>query len=205
MKTLTLLLASGLTLAVGPALAQTAGAPAAPAAAQSLGGPAVAGVCLLSQQAILANAKVGVAASARLKQIADAAGAEIAAARGPIAAESKTLQDQAATLKPADLQARRQALSGRVQTLEQTAEVRRQEIELTRERAVAQIASEAQSVIAQVYKAHNCGLLIDRNSILGGNLSGDLTPDVVKGLDQKITTISFDRATLPAQAAGAAR
>ena len=73
MKTLMSLIA----LAVAsPALAQTA----PPPAAQPLGGPAIAGVCLLSQQAVLANAKVGLAATARLKQIADAADAELAGA-----------------------------------------------------------------------------------------------------------------------------
>lgn len=47
-------------LAATPALAQQA-APAP--VSQPLGGPQIAGVCLLSQQAVLANAKVGVAAS----------------------------------------------------------------------------------------------------------------------------------------------
>jgi Skp family chaperone for outer membrane proteins len=199
MKTLIALAAPALILAAGPALAQ-ATAPAA----QPLGGPAVPGVCLLSQQAVLANAKIGQAATARLKQIADAADAEIAAARTPIEADAKALQSQAAGLKPAELQTRQQALAARVQTLQQTAEQRRREIELTREKAVAEIAGDAQPVIAAVYKAHACGLLVDRNSVLGGNMSGDLTPDVVKGLDAKITTITFERAALPAQTAAAA-
>ena len=56
-------------------------------------------------------------------------------------------------------------------------------------------------LIAQVYKAHGCGLLVDRNSILGGNMSGDLTGDVVKTLDAKVTTITFERASLPTQTA----
>ena len=59
-----------------------------------LGGPAVAGVCLLSQQAVLANAKAGVAASARLKQLADQAQAEVDGERGPIQADAKALAAQ---------------------------------------------------------------------------------------------------------------
>lgn len=189
MKMLIALLAPSLVLAANPVMAQSA--------AQPLGGPAVPGVCLLSQQAVLANAKIGLAATARLKTIAEAADAEIAAARAPIEADAKALQGQAASLKPAEFAARRQALANRAQSLQQTAEERRREVELTREKALAEIASDAQPVIAQVYGAHGCGLLVDRGSILGGNMSGDLTADVVKGLDARLTTITFDRASLP--------
>lgn len=185
-----------LSLIASAALAQTSAAPAQP-----LGGPAIPGVCLLSQQAVLANAKVGLAATARLKQIADAADVELKSARDPIDADAKALQTQQATLKAADLQTRREALQAKVQGLEQTAEQRRQEIELTRQKALGQISGEAQPVIAQVYKAKGCGLLLDRNSVLGGNMTGDLTGDVVKALDAKISTITFDRAALPVRSA----
>jgi hypothetical protein len=55
-------------------------------------------------------------------------------------------------------------------------------------------------VIAAAYKARGCGLLFDRNSILGGNMAGDITAAVIQGLDAKITTITFEREVLPAQA-----
>lgn len=187
-----LISALAVALATGAAHAQSVAAP------PMLGGPQVPGVCLLSQQAVLANAKVGMAATARLKQIADAANAELAAARAPIEADAKTLQAQQASLKPADLQVRRQALEARVQTLQQIAEQRRREIEATREKALAQIATDVQPVIAEVYKSHGCGLLVDRNSVLGGNMAGDLTAAVVQGLDAKVATIAFDLAALPA-------
>ena len=90
-----------------------------------------------------------------------------------------------------------------MQNVERKTRQRSQEIELTREKALARIAGEEQPVIAAVYKAHGCGLLVDRNAILGGNLTGDLTADVVKGLDAKITTITFDRETLPPSTASA--
>lgn len=174
-------------------------------AAEPLGGPQVAGVCLLSQQAVLANAKVGQAATARLKELADQARAEVAGDEKPIQAAAQALEQERASLKPADFQQKQQTLAARARIVQQTAEVRSREIELTREKAVARIAAEAQPVIAQVYKAHGCGLLIDRSSVLGGNMGGDLTAAVVQGLDAKITTLIFERETLPAQAAAAGR
>jgi Skp family chaperone for outer membrane proteins len=164
----------------------------------------VAGVCLLSQQAVLANAKVGTAATARLRELAAKVQADLAAQRQPLEADAKALQAQQASLKAADFQARREALAARVNALQEAANLRNREIEATREKALARIAAEAQPVVAQIYKARGCGLLIDRNSVLGGNMSGDLTPAVVQGLDAKLTTLSFDLETLPApQATGA--
>jgi Skp family chaperone for outer membrane proteins len=108
-----------------------------------------------------------------------------------------------ATLSAVDLQSRRQALATNTQALDQLVQRRRQEVELTRQKAVGQIDTVEQPIIADVYTAHHCGLLFDRNNVLGGNMAGDLTTDVVRGLDAKITTLAFDRASLPAQTAGA--
>ncbi|MNR03700.1 hypothetical protein D3C85_1196110 [compost metagenome] len=67
------------------------------------------------------------------------------------------------------------------------------------------IANEAQSAIAQVYAAKSCGLLLDRNSALGGNFANDLTADVVQALDARLSTITFERERLPQAAAQPAR
>lgn len=178
-----------------PTLAQTAAPTAAPAVNQPLGGALIPGVCLLSRQAVITNAKVGLAASARIKQLTDQAQAEVNAGRAQIEADAKTLEAQT-TIKPADKAAKTQALSVRLQALQQKSALRSREIEATWQKALARIGAEENPVIAQVYKAHNCGLLFDRNSVLGGNMGGDLTADVVKGLDARITTITFDRENL---------
>ncbi|MEP9360976.1 OmpH family outer membrane protein [Sphingomonas sp. KR3-1] len=192
MRYLLVLLALG--FGTGSAQAQTA--PATP----GLGGTPIAGLCLLSRQAVFANAKVGVAASARLAQLAEDVRKELAAERGSLEAELKAFQAEQAKMTQAQRDAREKALSPRLQAAQAKAQQRNAEIDATRQKALAQISDQAQPVIAQVYKAHGCGLLVDRNSVLGGNLANDLTADVVKGLDAKLTTISFNRETLPAPA-----
>ncbi len=181
--------------AQGAAAVSQAPAPSAPIT-QPLGGPVVAEVCLLSQQAVVANAQVGKVATGRLKEISDVAQSEISAGRAQLDFDAKAIQSQQATLKPEEYQQKQQALGQRLQALEQKAQLRSKEIEVTRQKALARIATTAQPVIAQVYKSKNCGLLFDRTSALGGNFANDLTADVVKGLDAKITTITFDREDL---------
>jgi Skp family chaperone for outer membrane proteins len=82
--------------------------------------------------------------------------------------------------------------------MQQKAELRSRELEATRLKALERIAVEAQPLIAEVYRAHNCGLLFAREAMLGGNTAADITPAVVQALDAKLTTISFERETLSA-------
>lgn len=180
----------------------TSGQSATPEApsAHPLGGPAVPGVCLLSREAIFANAAIGRAASARLRELTQAAQAEIDAQRTPIETEVRALEGQPDNGENVQ---RRQQLAQRWQALQQQAAHNSREIEATRAKALERIADEAQPVIAKVYSEKNCGLLFDRNAALGGNFANDLTADVVRGLDAKIQTITFERERLPQQSAAA--
>lgn len=177
-----------------PAAAQTA-APAAPAN-PGLGGPVVAGVCLLSREAVFANAKIGVAATARLQQLASEAQAEVDAERRPIETDLATFRTEAPRLSAEQRQSREQALAARLAPVQAKAQQRSREIDATRAKALERISAEAQPVIAQVYRQRNCGLLLDRNSALGGNFTNDLTAEVVAGLDARIQTITFERERL---------
>ena len=183
-----------LSLIAAPAIAQTS-----PAPQQGLGGTAVAGVCLLSREAIFANAKVGVAATARLKQLTDQAQAELDTERKPLEVEIQALQADAAKLTPEQRRVREAALAPRLTAIQARTQQRTREIEATRGKAMARIAETLQPLIAQVYKARNCGLLIDRTTVLGGNMANDLTPAAVAALDAKLATITFERESLPAE------
>lgn len=186
-----------------PASAQNGDGNAAPMQAQPqrLGGPAVPGVCLLSREAIFANAAVGKAASTRLQELTRAAQAEVDAQRTPLETEARALDGQSDS---AEIRQRRTQLAQRWQALQQQAAHDSREIAATRAKALERIASEAQPVIAEVYGEKRCGLLFDRNSALGGNFLNDLTPEVVRRLDTKIQTITFERERLPGQQPAAA-
>jgi len=196
MTTRSILAALTLVTVAGVAL------PAAAQQAQPLGGPVIPGVCLLSREAVFANAAAGKAASARLQDLAAVAQTEIETERQPLEAELRALESQP------DNAARRQraeTLAGQWQILQQKAAHASQEVEATRVKAMERIANEAQPAIAQVYAAKACGLLLDRNSALGGNFANDLTAEVVQALDARLSTITFERERLPQAAAQPAR
>jgi Skp family chaperone for outer membrane proteins len=196
-RTITAALAA---LAASAAVAHAASEPAptaTPKAQPSLGGPLIKGVCLLSEDVVLRDAKVSINANKRLQQLKDQAQAEVNAARAPIDADYKVLQADASKGPAADIEKRRLAIQARYQTVQEMTDQRNREIEATRVKAVGRISIELQPVVAAAYKARGCGLLFNRNAVLGGNLGGDLSDDVVKGLDARITSLAFDRENLP--------
>lgn len=176
-------------LTASPALhAQTGGS------LQQLGGTPVPGVCLVSLEEVFATSALGKATVGRVQELTQLAQAEVDVHRGPLEAEAKALQ---AKPDSADTKAKRDDLTKRWQTVQRQAEHSSREIEATRTKAMERVAAEARPVIAQVYTARKCGLLLDRSVALGGNLANDLTPDVVLALDAKIKSFSFERAILP--------
>jgi len=187
--------AAGLSFApVTPA--QTAAAPAG----NALGGSPVAGVCMLSREAVFAQSKVGQAASERLKQLATQQQTLLENQRKPLDAEVQAFQQKAASLTEAQRQQQGQALQQRMQSYQAQVNQTGERIQLTRAKVMAQIGAQAQPIIASSYASHRCGLLLNRDAVLGGNTSNDLTAEVVRGLDGKITTLSFNLEPAPAGA-----
>jgi Skp family chaperone for outer membrane proteins len=167
-------------------------------AADNLGGDAVPGVCMLSREAVFAQAKVGHAASQRLGQLADQASSQMASQRKPLDADIQSFEQKAPSLSEAQRKEQGAALQQRMQAFQtQTGELN-QRVQLTRSKAMQRIGQEAEPIVASGYKSHHCGLLLNRDAVLSGNTANDLTTEVVQGLDRKITTISFNLEQLPA-------
>ncbi|WP_254798598.1 OmpH family outer membrane protein [Sphingobium sp. AS12] len=171
-----------------------------PSAAQSadaqkgLGGPPIPGVCLLSREALFANAAVAKAATARLSELTRAAQAEIDQQRAPLESEAKALQDQPAN---EETKRRREALATRWAALQRQAAHNSREIDATRTKVMERVTTATEPVISQACTSRKCGLLLDRSATLGGNFTNDLTAEVAMGLDAKIQSISFERERLP--------
>ena len=173
--------------------------PVSPAhAADELGGTPVAGLCMLSQEAVLAQSKVGQAAGDRLNMLAQQAGSQLDIQRKPIETDIQNFQQKSSSLSEAQRKQQGEGLQQRMQTFRNQSDELKQRIQLTRAKVTQRISVDAQPIITSSYKNHKCGLLLNRDAVLGGNTTNDLTADVVRGLDSKITTISFNLEPLPA-------
>lgn len=160
-------------------------------------GKPVAGVCLISREAVFAQSKVGQAANKRLQQLGETQRTQLTNEQKPLEAQVRSFQQKEASLSEAERKKQGSALQDRVQMFKAQVGAVSQRIQLTRTKVMQRIGHEAQPVIASAYTAHQCGLLLNRDTVLAGNMTNDLTPDVIKGLDGKITTMSFQLEPLP--------
>ena len=183
---------------------QRAAAPAAAAAAPAagsnapLGGPVIPGVCIFSNAQLVQQSAVGRAVLARLQQLQQAVRTELQPEQTAIQNEARAVQ---ALPAGAARTQREQALATRAQAYQQRATIRGRELELTEQKALGRIATEAEPVVRQVYTQRNCGLLLDRNAVFGGNQQMDVTQAVMTALNARIQTFSFERERLPDQPA----
>ena len=186
--------AAGLAFAPVTSSAQTAAAPAS----NPLGGNPVPGVCMLSREAVFGQSKVGQAASERLQSLAEQQQSLLENQRKPLDADIQAFQQKSSTLTAAQRQQQGQALQQRMQAFQAQAGELQQRIQLTRAKVMEQIGQQAQPLVNSSYASHHCGLLLNRDAVLGGNTANDLTGDVIRGLDGKITTLNFNLEPVPA-------
>ena len=166
-------------------------------AADELEGKPVSGVCFISREAVFAQSKVGQAASQRLNQLAEQAKSQLATQRAPIDADLKTFQEKAATLTEQQRNSQGAALKERIDAFQAQAGQLSQRVQLTRAKAMENIGTQTQPIVNSLYKSHQCGLLLNRDAVLAGNMTNDLTAGVVQGLDGKVTTMTFNLEPMP--------
>jgi Skp family chaperone for outer membrane proteins len=193
LTTLSLFVGAAAQAAAPPAPAPAVAAPQA--ASPAAMGPLVPGVCLLSQEVLIARSKVGQGAMARLRQIAQEVQTTLNGEKARLEARGKALEAKRATLSPLQIQAQGQALNQAAQALQARAGERTQQIEATKNHAYSLVLQQAQPFITQAYAAHACGLLFGRETLLTGNLGNDLTPEVLTALDAKGAPVTFDLET----------
>jgi len=198
---------SGVASAQGTA--RPAARPAAPAASAASAeapipqGPTIPGVCVFSEEGAIGLSAVGKFTQQRIQQLAGQANAELGAEKTGIETDATALQADK-TIADDVRQQRTLAINQRAAALQRKAEVRNRELELTNQKAIARISTEINPLLRQLYIQHNCSLLLNGQAVIGASPSMDLTQDVVRQLDAKITQFAFDREHLDQQQAAQA-
>ena len=184
-----------------PAAQAATPAPAARAFTLTNPGPAIPGICVVNNNRVLAQSRVGRAYQQRMQQLTAAVRAELTPEETAIQTEGRTLEQQRGTLQQAQLQQRVTALQTRVNTFQARANQRARELEATEQRQIGRISNELQPVLNTVYGQRGCGILFDAAAVIAGNPAMDITSAVVTALDARISTITFERESLPQQPA----
>lgn len=182
------------TLAAAPAFAQT---PTAAAPAQPTHGPVIPGLCALSQEGAVANSAVGKVFRERMLQLEAQVGAELTSVGETLEKDVQAFQTTRATLSEAAVTQRGTELQERVNRFQQLRQTKDAQLSATQSKALGRISDEIKPVVTQTYQARNCSILIDDGAILAGSPSMDITAEVIRGLDARLTTLQIDLEPAP--------
>ncbi len=179
--------------------AATSTAPAAAAQPPLNHGPPIAGMCIYSNAQALGTSTVGKAYANRMQQLRSQAAAELSGQQNQLQTEEKALVAKRATLNQEQFAQQAQPLSAREQQLNQTADLRSRELQATAVHQQQRLGAAIEPLVRTAYESHHCSVLINGDGVMAANPAMDLTPEVVTALNARMTTITFDRETAPAQ------
>jgi len=189
-KSIGLVAVCALALTGGASTVSAQASAPTPAIAQ---GPAIPGLCIMSVEQAAATSTVGQYVLNRLNQLGQQVKAELGPEDAAIGADVKAFDATRATLDPATLKSRGEALQARYQGLQQKASLRQQELEATQKKAFNRISQELQPVVQQIYQQRHCSVLLNKEAVIIPNPSIDLTAEAVTALNGRIQQFAFDR------------
>ena len=183
------------TGAARPAAASTT--PARPLAL----GPEIPGMCIFFQNRGVGSSIVGGAFDARMQQLRSQAAAELSGEQSQLRADVQAFQTRRASLTQEQQQQQAAPLQQRGDALSQKAQQRNAELEYTFRHQLSRIAQALDPIIQTVYQDRHCSILLNGDSeVMAANPTMDITPAVISQLNQRMTTIAFDRESPPASA-----
>ncbi len=134
-----------------------------------------------------------------MQQLQAQAAAEISGQQTSLQTQEKALVAKRATLSQEQFAQQAQPLQQQEQALNQTADARTRDLRYTAARQQQRLAAVLEPLVRAAYEGHHCSVLLNGDNVMAANRDMDLTQEVVTALNGKMTTITFDRETAPAQ------
>lgn len=160
--------------------------PGAPAFAA---GPAV--VLIVNTEAVFAQSKVGQNIRSQFEEQAKKLRAEGKKTEDALQADAKKIADERALLSPEDLQKKVQAWQKRDAEFQQTMQQKSQSLQLGLQRANGKVEAALRPIFAEVLKEKGGTVLFDQSVVLAGGADLDISAEVLKRLNERMSTIEL--------------
>lgn len=181
------------TLVAGTASAQT------PAPQVTHGAP-ITGICVLNLEGVLRASTAGQGVATRIQALQQEVEAELAPYLTTIQSEDAALTQAGASLPADQRQQRTQALQARFQEYQQLGQTREREMQYTGQVQQRALFGAADPVIATVYQARGCAILLERGSVYLSNPTMDISEAVLQALNTQTPSLpNFNRMAVPVQ------
>tara|TARA_R110002110_G_scaffold29413_7_gene105085 strand:- start:6949 stop:7590 length:642 start_codon:yes stop_codon:yes gene_type:complete len=179
-------------LVAGALLAFTMGMTFMPVPAAAAG-PAI--ILIVNTEAVFSQSKVGQSVRSQFEEQAKKLQAEGKKKDAALQADAKKLGDERALLSQEDLQKKVQALQKREAEFQQTMQSKGQALQMGLQRANAKIEAALRPIFADILKEKRGTVLFDQSVVLAGGADLDISAEVLKRLNEKMTTVEVKPVT----------
>lgn len=166
------------------------GPSANPAAAAE---PAV--IFIVDTSAVFAQSKVGQSIRSQFEDQMKKLVAEGKKTDEGLQADAKKLSEERALLSQEDLQKKVVALQKREAEFQQSFQVKRQALQLGVQRAEAKVEATLGPIFAEILRARGGTVLFDQSVVLAGGADLDISAEVLKRLNETLTTVEVKPVT----------
>tara|TARA_R110000824_G_scaffold3234_4_gene15225 strand:- start:139712 stop:140314 length:603 start_codon:yes stop_codon:yes gene_type:complete len=156
--------------------------------------PAV--ILIVDSESVYAQSKVGQSIRTQFQEQAKKLQAESAKTESALQADDKKLGEERALLSPEDFQKKAQALQKRVMEYQQSMQEKGQALQLGVKQAENKVGAAMQPIFADVMREKGATVLLDQQVVLAGGSDLDITAEVLKRLNEKMTTIEVKPVSL---------
>jgi Skp family chaperone for outer membrane proteins len=151
------------------------------------GTPAV--ILIVNSDQLFTQSKVGQNVREQIQTLSKKLQSESAKAENSLKAEAKKLGEQRALLKEEDFAKKVQAFQKKEQDTQQRLQAKGQALQLGANVARNKVEEAIRPIFADVLKAHDANILLDQSTVLAGGVDLDVTAEIVKALDAKLTSV----------------
>lgn len=162
-------------------------------------GPQIPGLCIVSIEGLVGASQLGQFIGMRIQQIAAQTNAEINEAQSAVQADQSNLQARVNAVGPEAAASDIEAYNTTVDEFLGLVELRQAEIQRTEALALQRFDREAAPVMLEVSQQQQCALVMEAGQFVVADPRADITPEVIAGLDAKITQFPIEKATVQQQ------
>ena len=156
-------------------------------------GPAV--VLIVDTEAVFAQSKVGQNIRVQFEEQAKKLRAEGKKTDDALQADAKKLTEERALLSQDDLKRKVQDLQKREAEFQQSMQQKSQALQFGLQRANAKVEAALRPIFAEVLKEKGGTILFDQSVVLAGGADLDISAEVLKRLNERMTTIEVKPVT----------
>ena len=156
-------------------------------------------VVVMNQAEVIAKSKAGQSIAAQIKTFADEATQELTAAGSQLQQQAASLQQRAESMSDDEKRKEAQQFALQQRGAQQLQQIKTAEITRAEQAAIAQLAEQLEPVVREIMKKRKARVVLRRTDVAVMDDAVDITDDVIKALDRRVTTIKVTKPDIQAE------